>query len=190
MRAAQASVKGVEAARAARRSPFSLWGTHPQLSDPRAHEAGFSLVELVATLAVIGVLAAFAIPRMVDRTGFESRGFFDQAQALVRYAQKIAIAQRQSPPKPPVYVVIIANQIRVCYNADCATPVTDPITGSALVLNAPSGVTVSSPTPTFSFTGAGTPSISAQLAISVTSTGVGDSNRIFFVEAQTGYVHE
>ena len=62
--------------------------------------AGFSLVELVTTLIVVGILAAFAVPRFVGRTGFESRGFYDQAQGIVRYAQKIAIAQRQSPPKP------------------------------------------------------------------------------------------
>ena len=152
-----------------------------------ARTAGFTLVELVTTLIVVGILAAFAIPRFVGRTGFESRGFYDQAQGIVRYAQKIAIAQRQSPPKPPVFVVITASQIRVCYDAGCATPVNDPTTGAALVVNAPSGVTLSPAT--FSFSGSGVPSIGAQLAINVNSTGVGDINRTFFVEAQTGYVH-
>ena len=149
--------------------------------------AGFSLVELVTTLVVIGILAAFAVPRFVGRTGFESRGFYDQAQGIVRYAQKIAIAQRQSPPKPPVFVVITAGQIRICYDAGCATPVNDPTTGAALVVNAPSGVTLSPAT--FSFSGSGVPSIGAPLTINVNSTGVGDINRTFFVEAQTGYVH-
>ena len=149
--------------------------------------AGFSLVELVTTLVVIGILAAFAVPRFVGRTGFESRGFYDQAQGIVRYAQKIAIAQRQSPPKPPVFVVITASQIRICFDAGCATPVNDPTTGAALVVNAPSGVTLSPAT--FSFSGSGVPSIGATLTINVNSTGVGDINRTFFVEAQTGYVH-
>lgn len=151
--------------------------------------AGFSMVELVTTLVVIGILAAFAIPRFVDRTGFESRGFYDQAQGIVRYAHKIAVAQRQSPPKTPVFVLIAANQIRVCYDAACAVTVTDPASGAALVLNAPAGVTLA-PATTFSFSGSGAPSIAAQLGISVNSTGVGDINRIFFVEAQTGYVHD
>ena len=159
------------------------------MGPPRVAEAAFSLVELVATLTVIGVLAVFAIPRLTDRTGFESRGFYDQAQAIVRYAQKIAIAQRQSPPKSPVYVVITANQIRICYDVACAAPVTDPTTGVALTVNAPSGVALA-PATTFSFAGSGAPSIGGQLAISVNSTGVGDSNRTFFVEAQTGYVHD
>ena len=155
-----------------------------------ANSAGFSLVELVTIMVVVGILAAFAVPRLVSPTGFDSRGFYDQAQGIVRYAQKIAIAQRQSPPKPPVFVVITANQIRICYDAGCATPVTDPGTGAALVLNAPAGGAVTlAPVTTFSYNGSGTPSIGAQLAITVSSTGVGDVNRTFFVAAQTGYVH-
>ena len=150
---------------------------------------GFTLTEMVATLAVIGTLAAFAIPRYVGRTGFESRGFYDRAQNVVRYGQKIAIAQRQSSPKTPVYVVDTASQLRVCYDSACVTAVTDPTTSTALTLAAPTGVTLS-PVTTFSFDGGGVPSFAAQLALSVTSTGTGDINRTFYVEAQTGYVHD
>jgi MSHA pilin protein MshC len=150
---------------------------------------GFTLVELVTILVVTGILAAFAVPRMMDRTGFVSRGFFDQAQGIVRYAQKIAIAQRRT-----VFVVVSATQIQVCYDAGCTSPVTDPSTGGAL--SAPhlptgagaasfSGVTLSPVT--FCFDSAGAPSAGA--TINVNSTGVGDINRTFFVEPVTGYVH-
>lgn len=151
-------------------------------------DSGFTLVELVTVMIIIGILAVFAAPRLTDRSGFQSRGFYDQAQAIVRYAQKIAVAQRQSPPKPPVFVVIGAAGIQVCYDAACATAVTDPATGGALALAAPAGVTLT-PATSFSFDGAGSPSFAAQLAVTVNSAGVGDINRVFFVEAQTGYVH-
>lgn len=160
-----------------------------QIGRGAPREAGFSLVELIAVLTVIGVLAAFVIPRLEDRTSFEARGFYDQAQSVVRVAQKIAIAQRQSPPKAPVFVVVSVNQIGVCYDAACTTPVNDPTTGSALVAATPAGVTLS-PATTFSFNGAGAPSVASQLAITVVSSGAGDVNRTFYVEAQTGYVHD
>lgn len=150
-------------------------------------QSGFTLVELVTIMVIVGILAVFAAPRLTDRTGFESRGFYDQAQAIVRYAQKIAVAQRQSPPKPPVFVVISAASIQICYDAACATPVVDPTRGGALTVTAPTGVTL---TPaTFSFDGSGAPNLGAQLAVNVNSAGVGDVNRVFYVEAQTGYVH-
>jgi MSHA pilin protein MshC len=156
-----------------------------------AGSAGFTLVELITVMIMLGILAAYAVPRLVDRTGFDSRGVYDRAQGIVRYAQKIAIAQRQTPPKAPVFVVITASQIRICYDAACATPVTDPtagaVAGTPLALTAPAGVTL---TPaSFSFDGSGAPSFGAQLAINVNSSSVGDINRTFYVEAQTGYVH-
>ena len=57
-------------------------------------------------------------------------------------------------------------------------------------VDAPAGGAVTlAPVTTFSFSGSGAPSIGAQLAISVNSTGVGDINRVFYVEPVTGYVH-
>jgi MSHA pilin protein MshC len=149
---------------------------------------GFTMIELMATLIVIGILAAFAVPRFTGRTAFESRGFFDQAQSVVRHGQKTAIAQRRSAPKTPIYIVVAENQISACFDAACVSPLTDPATGAALVLAAPGGVTLS-PVTTFSFDGSGAPSIGAQIAINVSSSATGDVDRTFYVEARTGYVH-
>ncbi|MDB5807978.1 MAG: prepilin-type N-terminal cleavage/methylation protein [Betaproteobacteria bacterium] len=155
----------------------------------KADLRGFTLVELITTLIVIGILAAFAAPRFMDRTGFESRGFYDQAQNMVRYAQKIAIAQRRTLPSgQPIVVTITANSVSVCCKKPDGTggAVIDPSTGSALSLGTPSGVAFAAAT-TFTFDGNGSPS-AAQM-ITVNSTGVGDVSRTFYVDAVTGYVH-
>jgi len=155
-----------------------------------ARDSGVTLVELVTIIVIIGILVVVVAPRLLGKQGFESRGFYDQAQSIVRHAQKIAIAQRQSPPKSPLYVVITASQISVCYDAGCTSPVIDPVAstpGAALAVNAPNGVTLGPDT--FSFDGSGTPSFAAQRAIYVNSSG-GDINRTFYVEAVTGYVHQ
>src|SRR5918992_5955953 len=115
----------------------------------RSH--GFTLGELVLTIVLMGILAAIAIPRLMSSKGFSSRGFYDEAQAVVRYAQKTAIAWRRS-----IVVCVSASEISAISNADCAAPVAinHPTSGVALKSIAPDGVTLS-PEGSFSFDGMG-----------------------------------
>ena len=57
---------------------------------------GFTLVELVVTIVMLGILSVVALPRLFSRADYESRGFYDETKALLRYAQKQAIAQRRT----------------------------------------------------------------------------------------------
>lgn len=56
---------------------------------------GFTFVELIAVMVLIGILAAFAIPRLVDRNGSASLAFGDQVVSGIRLAQKSAEARRR-----------------------------------------------------------------------------------------------
>ena len=59
-------------------------------------ERGFTLVELVTILILVGILAVAVMPRFADRGDFDARGFYDGTLATLRYAQKSAVAQRRN----------------------------------------------------------------------------------------------
>jgi MSHA pilin protein MshC len=146
-------------------------------------QSGFTLVELVVTIVVLGIIAVVAMPRFAARNTFDSRGFYDRATATVRYAQKLAIAQRR-----PIFVCVNtpADHIRVASASGCAAPLSD-ISGVTLDVPAPSGVTLTSSATEFSFLG-GLGQTSAQVTITLNST-IGDPARSIVVENETGYVH-
>lgn len=58
------------------------------------YNAGFTLVELVTTMLLIGILAAVAIPRM-DTGVYRELAFRDQALSALRFAQKTATSHRR-----------------------------------------------------------------------------------------------
>lgn len=153
----------------------------PGATSGRLNGAGFTTIELIVMISIAGILAAFAVARFVDPGGFSSRGFYDEAKSVVRFAQKTAVAWRR-----PIFVCVASNSIRASTVTGCGTPLANPATDGLLIANAPSGVTLSL-VPEFSFDGLGRPS--ATTTIVLTSTIAGDPARQIVVEAETGYVH-
>jgi MSHA pilin protein MshC len=56
---------------------------------------GFTFVELIAVMVLIGILAAFAIPRLADGSTSAALTFGDQVISSLRLAQKSATARRR-----------------------------------------------------------------------------------------------
>jgi prepilin-type N-terminal cleavage/methylation domain-containing protein len=56
---------------------------------------GFTLVELVLVLIVVGALGAVAMPRMMDLTAWRLRAYSDELQAQTQAMQRLALVQRR-----------------------------------------------------------------------------------------------
>lgn len=146
--------------------------------------AGFTLVELVVTIAILAIVAAVAAPRFFQASTFQSRGFYDKSAAVIRLAQKTAVAWRR-----PVYVCVTSSPTKVIAAsvAGCGanTELKYPVSGAIASEEAPPGVTLN--VVQFSFDGLGSPSPGA-ITINFTSTIAGDPARTITVAANTGYV--
>lgn len=138
---------------------------------------GFTLVELIVILVIIGVLAVTAIPRFMDQSVFETRGFHDETQSLLRYAQKAAIAQRRS-----VCVTLTATGATMMI-AGAAPPSTTCNTALAFPSAPRGGTGLSATVGGFTFLASGGTDKAANVTLSF-SDGSGIT-----VDAVTGYVY-
>ncbi len=175
-------------------------GSSP-IPPPSNSEAGFTLVELVMVMVVVAVLAVAVAPRFYDADVFKSRGFADQVQATLRYAQKVAIAQRRN-----VCVAVATSDITltkagtsggasVC-DTNLVSPAGQPpdCPSATYKICTPSTaitITLAPAAPAiFSFNALGKPydvlgaTPSAQKSITISG-----APNIIYVEAETGYVH-
>ena len=165
-----------------------------------ARARGFTLIELIIVMVMLGVLAVFAAPRIFNSDDFYARGFHDETLGLLRYAQKTAIAQRRTvcvtftSSAPASATLSIASTAAV---STCNAPLTGPNRnctagtpiGSKGCITARAGISFSSAPASLSFNGLGQPSASASATFQV-STLAGAAGNPIVVETETGYVHD
>lgn len=156
-------------------------------------------MELIAVLMIAGILAVVAVPRFFDRNTFDTRSFADEVQAMVRYAQKVAVAQNRK-----VFVVFTGSSGALCFDAACSQHVRAPVArkittacndAAWMCMALPVNVGITPAAQVFYFNALGRPfnlndvdpaSSFSGLTITVSGGGV---NRAIVVERETGYVH-
>src|SRR4051812_38308373 len=72
--------------------------------------AGFTMVELIVVMILVGILGAIGAARFFSRTGFDSAAYAEQLRGMARYAQKLAIGQHRN-----VFVAASPDGIALCY---------------------------------------------------------------------------
>jgi MSHA pilin protein MshC len=81
----------------------------------KAMARGFTMIELVVVIVLMGILGAVATARYFDSAGFDASTYTEQTRSMLRYAQKVAVAQHRN-----VYVVFTSKRIALCFTTVCA----------------------------------------------------------------------
>jgi MSHA pilin protein MshC len=155
----------------------------------RARAPGFTMVELIVVMVIVGVLAAIGIPRLMGDKISEAAVFGDQVVSGLRRAQKIAMGHRRvvCASVGPKAVVL---RVNACGGAGIAlNGVADGdygTTDSALAVA--TGTLYFQPDGRVTTDAAGTTAWSGGIKITGVANGQANTFRTITVEGTTGYV--
>jgi prepilin-type N-terminal cleavage/methylation domain-containing protein len=142
----------------------------------RAHRsAGFTLIELIMVIAIVGALAVFAMPRLMDQTSWRLQAFGDELRAQSMAMQRLALVQRR-----PVVATVTPTGVDFAYQGG-GTIVSLPCPASASPCIAETG----SRSVTFNAGNSGATATSTGVALPVTVSAAGTTTAWQY-EAETG----
>lgn len=152
---------------------------------------GFTLIELIMVIVLVGVLVVAVAPNMNVLNTFDGAGYRDKVRGALEFARKAAVSERRN-----VRVSLAANNLTFDVDNDVsdgagagtyprilALPALDRACGNITnSVCAPAGVTLNGPVAVLVFSPLGRPSAGAVYT-------VGPAALTITVEAETGYVH-
>ena len=167
--------------------------SRPTVAKPPCSAAGqwgFTLIELIMVLIMLGILSVFAAPRIFNSDGFNARGFHDETLAFLRYAQKAAIAQRRTVCVAFTSTSATLSIASTAATANCGTGLRGPRGDSPGTISAKTGTGYGTVPMDFNFDGLGQPVTGVGMLAGVQTIQVNNAANTITVEAVTGYVHE
>lgn len=147
-------------------------------------QQGFTIVELIAVITIIGILAALAGPKLIGNDTFAARGAHSTLLSVLRLAQKTAVAQRTT-----VYVSLNTSTRVIClgYTSNCSTAVIDPATKAAYSKTLPSTVDLTQSRTDLAFNSQGYPVSGSDTVFTITNNVASETARSITVWRTTGY---
>ena len=153
-------------------------------------QMGFTLIELIMVIIMLGILSVFAAPRIFSSDGLNARGFHDETLAFLRYAQKSAIAQRRTVCVAFTSTSATLSIASTAATVSCDTGLRGPRGDSPGTISAKTGTAYSTMPMDFNFDGLGQPVNGVGILADVQTIQVNNAANTIMVEAVTGYVHE
>jgi len=145
------------------------------------NQLGFTIIELVMVIVLLGTLSATAMPKFFSKNSYAERALFDDALHAASYAQKLAIATGC-----PVQLSIASNTYRLNRSTNCSSTiytldVPHPSSGTSDFSGSESGINLSSSASPILFYALGNASTDATINV---------ASKCFKIVADTGYVYE
>lgn len=146
---------------------------------------GYTIVEVLLVIVILGVLGTVAGPRFFDNDVFDERAYYDELVSALRYAHRTAIASG-CPVRVDVGVSSYALAQQAvsaghCDAADASFPVPVRLpTGELMSGTAPTGITTA-PTTTLVYNALGQTSLGANQVLAV-------GGRTLTIQAESGLV--
>jgi MSHA pilin protein MshC len=148
---------------------------------------GFTLTELVVTIAILGALALVSAPRFFGTREFDDRFFFDDTWNALRHAQKLAVATGCDVQVTIAAGAYALHQQPGCSGASYTLEVHHPGTGaSGYSRSAPGGISLGSDVSPFIFDGLGR---ARDTSGTVTDVSLTVGSRSLQIAGETGFVY-